>query len=230
MRYSAVLFDLDGTLVDSMPDIAGAANAMLTELNYATLPIHQITSFVGKGIPNLVKRTLTVAANNAAPTDTLFDQGVTLFYKHYNQLLLNPSTTLFPDVLEGLDAFKQTGVKMAIVTNKAIEFVPAVIQNLHIAHYFDFIVGGDTCSEKKPHPLPFLYACEQLQVQPQHSLVIGDSANDSLAANAAGMDVLLVPYGYNEGNNVHELASDGVVSSIKAAARWAIQAKPLASR
>lgn len=89
--------------------------------------------------------------------------------------------------------------------------------------YFEVVVGGNTCSEKKPHPMPFLYACEQLGIAPNEALVIGDSSNDSIAARQAGIDVLIVPYGYNEGKSVQTLDCDGIVSSIAEAAQWAAQ-------
>lgn len=225
MRYSAILFDLDGTLVDSVADIAAAANAMLINLNLSTLDVTLITSFVGKGIPNLVERCLNAALKTRSPHPELLALGLDTFLKLYHKQLKQSIARLYPGVQEGLDAFKAKGVKLAIVTNKAIAFVPDILQKAGIAHYFDLLVGGDTCPQKKPHPMPFLYACEQLKVCPSKALVIGDSANDSLAANAAGIDVLLVPYGYNEGKSVQTLKCDGIVLSIKDAATWAATEK-----
>lgn len=124
-------------------------------------------------------------------------------------------------MIDGLEAFKAAGCRLAIVTNKPIEFVPALIEQMGIASYFEVIVGGNTCAEKKPHPLPFLYACEQLGIAPSDALVIGDSSNDSIAARRANIDVLIVPYGYNEGKSVQTLDCDGIVSSIVEAAQWA---------
>lgn len=225
MRYSAILFDLDGTLVDSVADIAITANVMLTKLHLSPLDVTLITSFVGKGIPNLVERCLSTALQTSSPNPALLQQGLNLFLELYHKQLEQSAATLYPGVKEGLEAFKASGAKLALVTNKAIAFVPAILEKAGLAVYFELLIGGDTCTEKKPHPMPFLYACEQLHVAPSDALVIGDSANDSLAANAAGIDVLLVPYGYNEGKSVQTLKCDGIVLSIKDAATWAATEK-----
>src|SRR5690606_29248617 len=130
-----------------------------------------------------------------------------------------------PGVLEGLQAFKDAGYKLAIVTNKPTEFTLPLLERTGIAAFFDGVVCGDTCEQKKPHPMPFLHACSLLGVQPGQALAIGDSVNDALAARAAGIPVLAVPYGYNEGMNVRNLPVDDIVTSIAEAARWAANRK-----
>lgn len=225
MRYRAVLFDLDGTLVDSIPDIAQAVNHMLEEMGHPTLSPQKISTFLGKGMDHLIWLALNELTDAPAPAPEDYQKGRELFAKHYDLQLQQPSSTLFDGVKEGLDAFQAAGCQLAIVTNKPIEFVPALIQHVGIDHYFTCLVGGNTCEEKKPHPMPFLYACEKLGVTPAEALVIGDSSNDSIAAREAGIDVLIVPYGYNEGQSVQKLDCDGIVSNISEAAQWAAQPK-----
>lgn len=224
MRYRAVLFDLDGTLVDSIPDIATGINGMLSAMGYPTLSTQRISTFLGKGMDHLIHLTLAEVNPEKKSTDDEFTTARTLFSKHYHAALEPSTSVLFPGVIEGLDAFKAANCLLAVVTNKPIEFVPALLKQMGIDSYFEVILGGNSCTEKKPHPMPFLHACDLLGVAPTDALVIGDSSNDSIAARRAGIDVLILPYGYNEGKNVQTLDCDGIVSSIVDAAQWA--AKP----
>lgn len=225
MRYSAVLFDLDGTLVDSVPDIAASINNMLTELGHTALSSQRISLFLGKGMEHLIRRVLREVNAGMEPSAAYFEQAKALFAKHYFWQSAHSISTVFDGVKEGLEAFQAAGCKLAVVTNKPIAFVPLLLQQMGLKDYFELLVGGDTCAERKPHPIPFLYACEQLGVQPTDALVLGDSGNDSIAARKAGIDVLIVPYGYNEGQSVQTLDCDGIVSSIAEAATWAAQPK-----
>lgn len=216
MRYKAILFDLDGTLVNSIPDLAYAVNAMLEELGYSPMSEQQTSLFLGKGMEHLLLKSLQqVGASTDLQTAT------DLFKKHYLWRTQHSIATVFDGVIEGLDAFQTAGCQLAVVTNKPMAFVPELLEQMGLAPYFELLVGGDSCEHKKPHPQPFLYATEQLGVTPSEALVIGDSMNDSMAARAAGMDVLIVPYGYNEGQSVHSLDCDGIVSTITGAAQWA---------
>lgn len=226
MRYKAVLLDLDGTLVNSIPDIADATNAMLEALGYERLSLTIITSFVGKGTDVLVQRALRYSNASVTENSNEYQQARALFAQHYERLN-GEKSTVYSDVFNGLSAFKAMGCQLAVVTNKPIGFTIPLLNKLQLASYFDEIIGGDTTAEKKPHPLPFYYACEQLNVDPKDALVIGDSANDALAARAAKIDVLLVPYGYTEGIDVQTLDADGIVDSIAQAARWALNSPSL---
>lgn len=220
MRYKAILFDLDGTLVDSIPDIASSTNAMLTELGFPMLSSQRISTFVGKGTDHLIKLSL-LDVTQRPPSTELLQQAQNSFKHHYTAQTQTSLSRVFPGVREGLEQFQQAQCQLAVVTNKPFQYVPKLLQLMQLDHFFKLVVGGDTCPKKKPHPLPFLYACTQLGVQPQEALVIGDSSNDSYAARQAGIDVLLVPYGYNEGKDVQNLDCDGIVSSIAEAAQWA---------
>jgi len=115
---------------------------------------------------------------------------------------------------------KSQGLRLAVVTNKPEQFARPLLEQTGLSPYFELIVGGDTCPRKKPDPMPFLYACEQMKQAPEQALVIGDSMNDAQAARAAQIPILLVPYGYNEGKDVQSLDSDGIVASIADAATW----------
>lgn len=219
MRFKAVLFDLDGTLVDTIPDIIQATNAMRIQLGLVALGDATITAYVGRGTENLVQRALAHDAPSP-PSRTLFYQGLTLFKQCYHEVN-GQQSVLFDGVLDGLQAFARTGVGMAIVTNKQTAFTLPLLEQTGLADYFDAVVCGDTCAEKKPHPMPLLHACELLGVAPELTLMVGDSINDAQAARAAGMAVVILPYGYNEGLDVRDLEVDDIVPTIAAAAVWA---------
>lgn len=220
MSFNAVLLDLDGTLLDTIPDLAAAANAMRHDLGMSPLDQALLATYVGKGMKVLVQKTLANNPENTSPDEAMVEQGLAIMGKHY--LRTNgDGTRMYPGVREGLDAFAAAGCKLAIVTNKPTEFTHPLLERFGIASLFSAVVCGDTCAQKKPHPMPMLYACEQLGTQPQQALAIGDSVNDALAARAAGITVLAVPYGYNEGMDVRNLQVDDIVSTIADAARWA---------
>ncbi|OWT59225.1 phosphoglycolate phosphatase [Candidimonas nitroreducens] len=222
MPFAAALLDLDGTLLNTIPDLADASNAMLAELGLEELPQEQVATYVGKGTPHLVARLLQERDTEAGRADpqARFQQALAAFLRHYHACN-GRRAVLYPGVVEGLQAMRAQGMKLAIVTNKPTEFTPPLLRMKGLDAYFDHVVCGDTCAEKKPHPMPLLHACELLGVQTAQALAIGDSLNDAQAARAAGVHVLAVPYGYNEGASVHDLDVDAIVSSIEDAARWA---------
>jgi phosphoglycolate phosphatase len=220
MRFAAVLMDLDGTLLDTAPDLADAANAMRIELGLDALPVATIAGYVGKGTEHLVFQTLANNTEGSVPDADAVQRGLALFGHHYHRVN-GDKAVLYPGVLEGLESFRRAGARMAIVTNKPTEFTLPLIERSGIAHYFDAVVCGDTCARKKPAPMPLLHACELLGVPAAKTLAIGDSVNDALAARAAHIAVLAVPYGYTEGLNVQDLEVDDIVTSIEAAAQWA---------
>src|SRR5690606_33729853 len=197
MNIFSVLFDLDGTLLDTIPDLASACNAMRIDFGLPVLPEERIATFVCKGSQDLVQLGLTDLPEPLADPS----QALESFYYHY-QLCNGQHSRLYPGVLEGLEDFKNQGLRLAVVTNKPEQFARPLLEQTGLASYFELLVGGDTCPRKKPDPLPFLHACEQMNLSPQQALVIGDSMNDAQAARAAHIPVLLVPYGYNEGKDV----------------------------
>jgi phosphoglycolate phosphatase len=220
MRFEAALLDLDGTLIDTLPDLADAANAMLLDLGLEPVEQHYIGSIIGKGTENLVRRVLAEHGNVQKASAQHPEHALSLFIEHY-QRLNGVRSQVYPGTVQGLQAFRDAGVRLAVVTNKLHGFAEPLLERTGLRSYFSLVVGGDTCERRKPDPMPFLHACDQLAVSPANALAIGDSVNDALAARAAGITVLAVPYGYNEGLNVHDLDVDAIVDSVQHAAEWA---------
>ena len=214
LRVSAVTIDLDGTLADTIPDLAAGANAMLAELGRPGLGLERIRTFVGKGIPKLVERTLTESFGDAA----LMDRALAAFERCYAECNGRHSA-LYPGVSEGLEALRKMGVPLACVTNKSGRFTVPLLEQLGLARYFEQVIAGDTLAQKKPDPAQLLHACRGFGVAPGEMLVIGDSVNDAEAARAAGCPIFCVTYGYNEGRDVRELDVDAIVASLVEATR-----------
>ena len=223
MSYAGVLIDLDGTLVNSIPDLADATNAMRAEMGLPQLPLDVIATYVGKGAENLVRRALSVQVNQT-PDDEMVAAGLAAFKRHYS-MVNGAKSAVYEGVIEGLSHLRDAGLRMAVVTNKPAEFTHPLLAACGLVNFFDHIVCGDTCEEKKPHPMPLLHACALLELPPEQVVMIGDSANDALAAQSAGITVLAVPYGYNEGQDVQNMKVDGIVDSVFAAARWVTRPK-----
>jgi len=217
LRVKAVTIDLDGTLADSVPDLACAANDMLRALGRPELPETAIRTFVGKGIPRLVERALTGDLNGTVD-EAVLDAALPVFERCYSKVN-GVYTRMFPGVQEGLDALRAAHLPLACVTNKAGRFTVPLLEQLGIAHYFSQVVAGDTLPQKKPDPAPLLFACNRFQVRPGEMLMIGDSINDAQAARAAGCPVFCVTYGYNEGQDVRALDVDAIVATLLDAAR-----------
>lgn len=217
LRVKAVMIDLDGTLLDTIPDLAAAANLMLGELGRPALEVELIRTFVGKGIPNLVERSLAGALTGAVDP-ALFERALPVFERFYAEV--NGShTTIYPGVKEGLDRMREQGFPLVCVTNKAGAFTLPLLARTQLAPYFCEVVAGDSLPRKKPDPLPLTHTCEKLGIAPREMLMIGDSLNDAQAARAAGCPVFCVPYGYNEGRDVRELDIDAIVASLLDATR-----------
>jgi phosphoglycolate phosphatase len=217
--FYAALLDLDGTLLDSVPDLATAANAMRVELGMGVLREDVIATFVGKGVDRLVQRALAGAQDHGELDPALFERARTSFFRHYH-LVNGDKAVVFDGVMEGLKAMRELGLKLAVVTNKPTEFTLPLLQRTGLAGFFQAAVCGDTCARKKPDPQPVLHACALLGVPPERAVTIGDSINDAQAGRDAGTRVLVVPYGYNEGVDVRTLEVDGIVSTLVEAAQW----------
>ena len=212
-----VILDLDGTLLDTAADLAAAVNAMLAELGRAPITVEQVANFVGKGADVLVHRALTGRADGTAPPE-LFEVARGSFYAHYareNGL----HASVYPGVLEGLRAMRAQGLRLAVVTNKPSDFTAPLLERCGLLAFFELLVSGDTVPRKKPDPMPMLHVCERFGLPPQRMLAIGDSMNDALAARAAGIPVVAVPYGYNEGVDVRSLDVDAIVDTLIVAAQ-----------
>jgi phosphoglycolate phosphatase len=226
-----VLIDLDGTLMDTAPDLAAAANRMRADFGLPPLPLERVAAFVGKGAEVLVHRALTDDINGRADAEA-FARARTAFYAHYtaeNGL----QAVVFERVPEALQQLRSHGLKLACVTNKPKEFTAPLLGKMGLAPYFDVVVAGDEVAEKKPHPALLLEACRRLGLQPVDVRLIGDSVNDAQAARAAGCGCVLVETGYNEGEGVASLAGapgvDAIFASLAEAVRWVVQRQPTAA-
>jgi phosphoglycolate phosphatase len=216
VRARGVLIDLDGTLLDTVPDLAAAVNAMRAELGRAALPVAQVASYVGKGADVLVHRVLTESLDGRADA-TAFGPAKDSFYRHYRREN-GRQAIVFPGVHEAVGLMRGRGLALACVTNKPREFTLELLERVGLAG-FDAVVSGDDTVEKKPHPAPMLRACELLRVRPDEAAMIGDSENDVLSARAAGCRVIVVESGYNEGRPVGDLDADAIVPGLLDAAR-----------
>lgn len=217
--WQGVLLDLDGTLLDTLPDLAASANQVRLALDMPLLDESVIGTFVGKGADNLIKRTLAGNLDAPDPEPDLFARARGVFFEHY-RATNGDRATLYPGVIEGLEAMDSLGIPMAVVTNKPYDFSVPLLERTNLMRFMQMVIGGDTCAKRKPDPEPILHACERLNSAPTATLTIGDSINDALAARAAGCSVVAVPYGYNEGNAVTDLPVDGIVQTILDAVWW----------
>jgi phosphoglycolate phosphatase len=221
----AVLIDLDGTLMDTAPDLAAAANRMRADFDLVPLAVERIAAFVGKGADVLVHRALTDDLDGKVD-GSMFTQARAAFYRYYHATN-GQDTIVFDRVPQALDLLRTTRLKLACVTNKPREFTLPLLERLQLAARFDTVVAGDDVQAKKPHPDLLLTACRNLGVPVESARMIGDSVNDALAAQAAGMRVILVGTGYNEGGSVAQLAEfpsvDAIVNSLLDAAMLLVE-------
>ena len=218
----AVVIDLDGTLLDTAPDLAHAAELMMAELGRPCPKLETIQTYIGNGVSRLVKRVLT-GEMDAEPEAALFERALPIYQKHYGAHVSLHSHP-FPGVPEGLESFKAMGLHVACITNKAARFTVPLLKDTGLFGYFELILSGDTLPRRKPDPLPLLHACGVFGVAPAELLLIGDSLNDTQAARAAGCPVFCVPYGYNRGRPVAELDLDAVVPTLAEAAKLVVKA------
>jgi len=207
-----VLLDLDGTMVDTVPDLAFCIDTMLEAIDYPTRGVDKVRDWVGNGIERLVKRAL-LDQQDGEPNAELYAQAFALFLDLYENNN-GKHCEFYPGVIEGLNHLRDKGIPMGCVTNKRSRFSETLLETLGVHDKFEIIISGDTLPKKKPDPLPLLHAAEKLDVTPQASLMIGDSCNDVEAARAAGFQVLCVSYGYNRGRDIHEASPDIVVDSL----------------
>lgn len=208
-----VMIDLDGTLVDTAPDIADSANHMLADLG---LPVREpalIATWIGNGVSRLVKRALT-GEMHAEPEPKLYQHGLELFRSHYARLLTAKSRP-YPGAVAGIERLSALGFELACITNKIAAFTNPLLERLALKKHFKLVLSGDTLSACKPDPLPLLHACRHFDITPDHGVLVGDSANDVQAARAAGMPVICVSYGYNHGQDVRGLNPDAVIDSLE---------------
>ncbi|MBU2924408.1 phosphoglycolate phosphatase [Colwellia sp. 4_MG-2023] len=201
-QKQVLLFDLDGTLVDSAPDIALAVNSTLKDLNKPAFDENTIRQWVGNGAKALIERALSGSTNINKELDrTVVEDTLAIFLRHYQQCIC-VNSVLYYGVKEGLLTLKKAGFRLGIITNKPEKLIQPILSGLGIGDMFEILIGGDTLPEKKPNPAPLLLALKQLDVTADQCLMIGDSKNDILAAKAANIDSVGFTYGYNYGEDI----------------------------
>jgi len=207
-----ILIDVDGTLVDSVPDLAYCVDEMMRQLGR---PVHgedKVRNWVGNGVERLVRRAL-VGQLEGEPSDEDFAKAYPLFLELYAENTSKRSC-LYPGVREGLNYMKAQGYRLGCVTNKASQFTIPLLKDLGIHDEFGIVVCGDTLPVKKPDPQPLLHAAEHFGVGFEDSLMLGDSKSDVAAARAAGFQIVCMSYGYNHGEDIRNYSPDAVIDSM----------------
>lgn len=207
-----VLIDVDGTLVDSVPDLAYCVDEMMKRLD---MPVHgeaKVRNWVGNGVERLVRRAL-IGQLDGEPDEALYEQAYPVFIELYRDNTSKRSC-LYPGVKEGLDYLKSEGYQMGSVTNKAAQFTEPLLRDLGVYDYFGIVISGDTLPQKKPDPAPLLHAAKFFNVRPEQALMIGDSISDVKAARAAGFRIVCMTYGYNHGVDIREAKPDAIMDSM----------------
>ena len=200
-----LIFDFDGTLIDSVPDLADATNTMLEQLDKPTHSLATIKQWVGNGSRLLIERALvgkTEVLEGELTTEEA-DHAEQIFFDAYKNIT-NSKTLAYPDVDAGLRQLKEAGFTLALVTNKPIRFVPKILENFGWTALFSKVLGGDSLSVKKPDPAPLLQVCKTLNFEPAQAYMIGDSINDISAGKNANIDTLALSYGYNYGKDIRD--------------------------
>lgn len=207
-----VMFDLDGTLVDSVPDLATAVDRILVELGREPAGVERVRKWVGNGARVLVRRALAGGLDHSAVGEAQTEQALARFLDIYADC--HELITLYPGVHELLEALSTAAVELAVVTNKPERFVAPLLEQVGLGGYFRWIIGGDTLPQQKPDPAALLQVMHLAGVSKAQSLFVGDSRSDVLAARAAGVPCVAVSYGYNHGRPVAEEEPDRVVDSL----------------
>ena len=200
-----LIFDFDGTLIDSVPDLADATNTMLAQLGKPTHSLATIKEWVGNGSRLLIERALVGKTEVLAGdvTKEQADHAEEVFFDAYKNIT-NSKTVAYHDVDTGLHQLKEAGFTLALVTNKPIRFVPKILENFDWTSLFDEVLGGDSLPVKKPDPAPLLQVCETLKFTPAQAYMIGDSINDIAAGKNDNIDTLALSYGYNYGKDIRD--------------------------
>ena len=207
-----ILIDVDGTLVDSVPDLHYCVDEMMQALGMPLRGEAKVRTWVGNGVERLTRRAL-IDSLDGEPDEALFQKAYPIFLELYAENTSKRSR-LYPGVLEGLDMMQAAGYKLGCVTNKVAQFTIPLLKDLGVYDHFAIVVSGDTLPEKKPHPRPLLHAAEFFGVKPEKALMLGDSVSDVKAARAAGFQIVCMSYGYNHGVDIREARPDAVIDSM----------------
>ena len=207
-----IMIDVDGTLVDSVPDLAYCIDEMMKKLGQHKWGEAKVRHWVGNGIPKLVERALT-GELEGRPIKEDFDIAYPIFLDFYEDNSTQRSY-LYDGVREGLDYLKSQGYQLGCVTNKSEQFTHPLLKVLGIFNDFKIIISGDTLAKRKPDPMPLLYCAEHFNLKPEECLMLGDSVSDVQAARSAGFDIICMSYGYNHGNDIAHENPDLVIDSM----------------
>jgi phosphoglycolate phosphatase len=207
-----ILIDVDGTLVDSVPDLAYCVDEMMKRLDRPVYGEDMVRNWVGNGVERLVRRAL-IGQLNGEPDEAEFERAYPIFLELYAENTSKRSL-LYPGIREGLDYLKSSGYRLGCVTNKAAQFTLPLLRDLGVHDDFELIISGDTLAKKKPDPLPLLHAADHFGVVPSRALMIGDSQSDVKAARAAGFQIVCMSYGYNHGEDIRDYHPDAVIDSL----------------
>jgi phosphoglycolate phosphatase len=207
-----VLIDVDGTLVDSVPDLAYCVDRMMEQLDMPVRGESAVRQWVGNGVERLVRRAL-INQLDGEPEEALFEKAMPIFMDLYAKNTSGRSS-LYPGVAEGIAYLKQAGFRLGCVTNKAEQFTVPLLKDLGIYDNFEVVVSGDTLPKKKPDPMPLLHAAEVMGVKAGQSMMLGDSMSDVKAARAAGFQIVCMSYGYNHGIDIRDSNPDAVIDSM----------------
>jgi len=211
-RPKMILIDVDGTLVDSVPDLAFCVDAMMEQLGRPPHGEAAVRNWVGNGVERLVRRAL-IGRLDGEPDEAEFERALPIFLALYRENTSGRSH-LYPGVREGLDYLKEAGYPLGCVTNKAAQFTEPLLRDLGVRDDFSIVVSGNTLPRKKPDPLPLLHAAEHFGVQPADALMVGDSVSDVKAARAADFGIVCMSYGYNHGVDIRTADPDAVIDSL----------------
>jgi phosphoglycolate phosphatase len=211
-RPQMILLDLDGTLIDSVPDLAFCVDAMMERLGRPPHGEAEVRKWVGNGVERLVRRAL-VGQLDGDPPEADYERAYPIFIELYRESTSRHSV-LYPGVRDGLYYLTAEGYPLGCVTNKAAQFTEPLLRDLGIRDAFGIVISGDSLPRQKPDPLPLLHAAEHFGVRPEDALMVGDSVSDVKAARAAGFGIVCMSYGYNHGRDIREAEPDAVMDSL----------------
>ncbi|CAB1276631.1 phosphoglycolate phosphatase [Candidatus Nitrosacidococcus tergens] len=211
-KPAMIVMDIDGTLVDSVPDLAYCTDTMLNQLGLPPRGEEKVRQWVGNGVERLIKRAL-IDDLEGEPDSTLYQKAAPIFLNLYQENTSKRSH-LYPGVKKGLIWLKSQGYRLGSITNKAAQFTHPLLQDLGIIDYFEIVISGDTLPQKKPHPAQLLHAAQFFNTASEDSMMVGDSISDVKAARAAGFQIVCLSYGYNHGQDIRDSHPDAVIDSL----------------
>ena len=217
IQAKVLLLDLDGTMLDTAGDITTAVNRMRAAFGFGPLDLTLVRNFIGRGTANLVSQSMKNSVGQLGATASKV--AIAQFEKQYEACLADVSRA-FPGVFEGLELFREKGFRLGCVTNKAERFTLPLMEKTGLAAYFELVLSGESLDEKKPHPLPLQHAADFFEARIDEVIMIGDSMHDAAAARAAGCPVFIVPYGYNEGQELRGLDCDAFIDDLPSALKY----------